>query len=77
MGFRECNIDAQGKLHRLRIGICSTFLGLLIGALVKTGILPEVFCWMCGSALVVGVFTIFEARAGWCLLRAVGIQTPQ
>jgi hypothetical protein len=29
-----------------------------------------------GAAMLGGAFAIFEARAGWCALRAMGIKTP-
>jgi hypothetical protein len=71
-----CNIDAKGKFARL---ICGMLVGLI-------GILLVIF-WAWGSAgaipwlislgvLAAGAFMIFEARAGWCVMRALGFRTP-
>jgi hypothetical protein len=29
-----------------------------------------------GAIVFGGAFTIFEARAGWCVVRAMGFKTP-
>jgi hypothetical protein len=70
-----CNIDAVGKAVRLRIG-----LGLLaVAALVALAwALPfgSRLGWLLGGALALGGgFSIFEARAGWCVARALGFRT--
>ena len=31
---------------------------------------------LCGVALVLGGFQIFEAWVGWCVTRALGFRTP-
>jgi hypothetical protein len=70
-----CNIDARGKAYRLRIGIVGLFVGVVLlfawalpvgtpGAWVTTAIV-----------LAISAFAIFEARAGWCALRAMGLRT--
>jgi len=51
--------------------------GLLILVLAWTGQLAGDWTWFVGgAALVGGLFLIFEALAGWCVLRAMGIRTP-
>lgn len=71
----KCNINAAGKRTRLLNGIFA--LVLAIGA-------AAFWAWPSGSKLawgivillaMVGGFCIFEARAGWCALRAMGIKT--
>ncbi len=70
-----CNIDARGKAVRLRIALVLLVLGL--GALpwaLASGGSPQ---WTAAVVLLTsGGFTLFEARAGWCALRAVGVKTP-
>ena len=69
-----CNIDARGKRVRLFIGL------LLLGAAILVGILAAVrpfpFRWIVAAALGLGgAFSLFEARAGWCAMRAMGFKT--
>jgi hypothetical protein len=71
-----CNIEARGKAVRLRIGIVGVAVGiaLLLGwALPTGGALP----WAITTAVLAGAgFAVFEARAGWCVVRAMGFRTP-
>jgi hypothetical protein len=72
----SCNIDARGKAARLRIGIVLAVTGIvlvLLWALPSGGAVP----WLVSAALLAaGAFSIFEARAGWCAVRALGFKTP-
>lgn len=67
-----CNIDSRGRLVRALVGL------VLIGAaLILVFALPPAG-WR--RALVValtlgGIFCLFEARAGWCAVRAMGMKT--
>jgi MFS-type transporter involved in bile tolerance (Atg22 family) len=70
------NIDAKGKRVRLIHGIIALLAGLLLVLLwaVPTG---GTWAWLIALALVAaGGFSIFEARAGWCAVRALGFRTP-
>ncbi len=70
-----CNIDARGKAVRLRIALVLLALGVaaLVWALGSGGSAQ----WTAAVVLLTaGGFTLFEARAGWCALRAVGVKTP-
>jgi hypothetical protein len=74
MGLK-CNIDSQGKRVRLVNGIVTLAIGIVVAALwgwagaSQTG-------WAVSIALIAaGAFMIFEARAGWCVLRAMGVKT--
>lgn len=70
----QCNIDACGKRVRLVSGIIVTVIGMvLLTAWVIGGA-----GWLAiaaGVMVLVGGFQIFEAKAGWCALRALGIRT--
>ena len=72
----QCNIDSRGKAARLIYGIVVVAIGLgllLFWALRGGGILGWVISVAC---VAMGAFSIFEARAGWCVIRAMGFKTP-
>ena len=71
-----CNIGAAGKVFRLKLGIALVSGGLLLAALMLFDILSSPIFWfpVVGSVLG-GAFSIWEARAGWCIVRAMGIRT--
>jgi hypothetical protein len=74
MGLK-CNIDSRGKRVRLVNGIVTLAIGIAIAGLWGWGS-GSVTGWGVGMALMAaGAFMIFEARAGWCVLRAMGIKT--
>ncbi len=73
----ECNIDARGKAVRLLSGLASLAAGLVLLSLSAAGVLDgQLVVVAAGAAVLGGGFAIFEARAGWCALRAMGIKTP-
>jgi len=71
-----CNIDSRGRVVRAIYGIILLLAGI---ALAYFWALPEQNIWhwvvagLCGAA---GAFGLFEARCGWCVVRAMGIKTP-
>lgn len=72
----KCNIDARGRAARLRAGIVAAMLGTVGLGLGLAGIGGS---WTLGvgvGLLLAGGFAIFEARAGWCAVRAMGFRTP-
>jgi hypothetical protein len=72
----QCNINSKGKMCRFITGIALVIAGL---ALLLTWALPAgtALAWICTAALfLAGAFVIFEARAGWCIVRAMGFKTP-
>lgn len=72
----QCNIDARGKRVRLINGFVLVAIGLV---LLLAWALPseDWVAWaLTIGTLVGGAFMIFEARAGWCALRAMGFKTP-
>jgi uncharacterized membrane protein len=70
-----CNIDAKGKRMRFVMGVVLTLLGVVAAvfwAVPRGGWIP----WTVAAVLFgSGVFGLFEARAGWCALRAMGFKT--
>jgi len=48
-----------------------------LAALLALDILTVPFGWYAVAAAVAGgAFAIYEARAGWCVVRAMGFKTP-
>ena len=73
----ECNIDARGKAARLMSGLVSVAAGLVLALLMMFDVVSgQAVTFAAGAAMLGGAFAIFEARAGWCALRAMGIKTP-
>jgi hypothetical protein len=64
--FFSRNIDHRGRLVR---GACA--LALLIGA--GFGFFASV--WLGLVLAAAGLFALFEALRGWCVLRACGLKT--
>ena len=72
----QCNIDSRGKVARLIWGIALVVLGVVLIWLwaAPTG---TVLSWIVSIACMMGgFFAVFEARAGWCAVRAMGFKTP-
>jgi len=70
----SCNIDARGKRSRLITGIILLALAIIVGA----GAWAEFSRVATAIAVLLaisGAFTVFEARAGWCVVRAMGFKT--
>ena len=71
-----CNIDSKGKRVRFVGSILLLSLALALAWLWAApvgGAIP----WAVTLACVIGgVFLFFEARSGWCALRAMGLRTP-
>ena len=71
-----CNIDSRGKALRLVMGTIFLLDGLTLLFLWawRTGSHAG---WITSIAMILGgAFMIFEARKGWCALRAMGMKTP-
>lgn len=72
----QCNIDSKGKAARLIGGIITSVIALVLIALALFQVVPSWVLWVGIGTLAAGGFQIFEARAGWCVVRAMGIKTP-
>ncbi len=74
MGLR-CNIDRRGRIARLIWGMLLLIIG---GGILFARALPNgsAVAWAAAAACVIaGAFAVFEARAGWCAMRAMGFKT--
>jgi hypothetical protein len=71
----NCNNDARGRAIRLISGIAKLTAGvilLILWAWPAGGWIG----WVVSAALIlIGGFMIFEGRAGWCVVRAMGFKT--
>ena len=71
----ECNIDQKGRLARLYTGIVAIVFGIILSLLTYLSVLPATIGWLAvAGSIFGGAFAIFEARKGWCIVRAVGIR---
>src|ERR1700736_6031188 len=70
------NIDRRGKLARMIYGIALLFVGILL-CFFWASRQGEAWRWVIAIACTVsGAFSIFEAWAGWCVVRAIGFRIP-
>ncbi len=70
-----CNIDGKGRVVRLIGGLvvsAAGCLGFLVWAQPTGDRVATAACVVC---IAVGAFMIFEARASWCVVRALGFKT--
>lgn len=73
----ECNIDARGKAARLVGGIAGIAFGGSLTALLMLDMIGGLaVSTAAAGAIFGGAFAVFEARAGWCVVRAMGFRTP-
>ncbi len=71
-----CNIDARGRVARLIFGILVLVVGVALCWFWARGSGSAVRWTVAIACLVGGAFPIYEARAGWCIMRAMGFKTP-
>jgi hypothetical protein len=72
----QCNIDSRGRVVRLVYGLVllAAAAVMLLWWAIPTG---SAWAWVFTLlALAGGAFAVFEARAGWCVVRAMGWKTP-
>jgi hypothetical protein len=73
----ECNIDARGKAARFVGGLTGLAFGMVLTSLLVLDVLSGLVASSAAAgAIFGGAFAIFEARAGWCVVRAMGFRTP-
>ena len=73
----ECNIDARGKAVRFKLGMLGLLTGVFLAiSLLVVGAGPYARLILPLGAIVGGAFALFEARTGWCVVRAMGFRTP-
>jgi hypothetical protein len=72
----ECNIDARGKAARMKLGIRLVAISLTLAVLTYFETIPTTLGWLgTAASFAGGAFTIWEARMGWCAVRAMGFKT--
>ena len=64
--FLAPNLERSGRVAR-GLGALALFAGAALGGFVSL--------WLAAALAVAGVFVLFEALRGWCVLRACGIKT--
>ena len=73
----ECNIDARGKAFRFKLGMLGVVTGIFLAiSLLLVGAGPNALWLLPLGSIVGGAFALFEARTGWCVVRAMGFRTP-
>ena len=65
-GFFNRNISFHGRMARGIVGAVLLIAGI---------IMADFELWVCLPLVALGLFCIFEAIRGWCLLRACGLRT--
>ena len=70
-----CNIDTKGKRLRFINGIVMTVIGLALALFLAWPQHSTILWGVSAVCLLSGAFAIFEARAGWCVVRAMGFKT--
>tara|TARA_B100000965_G_scaffold240720_1_gene201942 strand:+ start:644 stop:877 length:234 start_codon:yes stop_codon:yes gene_type:complete len=74
---RACNINAKGRVVRFLTGILAILAGFILAILIAQGTLSsETYGLVVAGSIVGGAFAMWEAREGWCVVRALGIKTP-
>ena len=72
----QCNIDAKGKFVRLIYGLIMLAIAGVVALLIVMGVIGGAWAWAAVVVLaLLGGFGVFEARAGWCVARAMGFKT--
>jgi hypothetical protein len=71
-----CNIDRKGRVVRLVGGLLLSATGCLGGLTWALPTRQTSAIAACVACVAVGGFMIFEARASWCVVRALGFKTP-
>ena len=71
----RCNIDARGKAVRLIVGGAMLVISAVLLALILTDVLSVRWGWVAGGVACFGAFGVVQARAGWCVVRAMGFST--
>ena len=74
----ECNIDSKGRVLRLAAWLLAIIGGGIAYLILMMDIIPvpeSIGTLGVAAMLVGGAFAIFEAKAGWCVVRALGFRT--
>lgn len=73
----QCNIDQKGRRVRTGWGVLMLLACLAAGGAGWFGMLGPGWAWGLGLLfLAAALFAFYEARKGWCAVRAMGFKTP-
>ena len=72
----QCNIDARGKRLRLINGIVTLVIAVVLLLAWAIPAQTRAAWGVTIAVLLSGGFMVFQARAGWCIVRAMGFKTP-
>ena len=64
--FFKSNIDRKGRVARTIFGMSCIIAGFAC---------QRFAWWSCAALVALGLFALFEAVRGWCLMRACGVKT--
>lgn len=72
----QCNIDQRGRQVRFSWGVVMLALAGPCAAATVVGWLPTLWGYL-GAVLLLALamLAFFEARKGWCIVRAMGFDT--
>ena len=70
-----CNIDAAGKAVRFRSGLVLLVVAVVVSLAWALPTRSPLGWIVAASLALAGGFSLFEARAGWCVIRALGFRT--
>jgi hypothetical protein len=69
-----CNIDSRGRRIRLYMGIGLILLSIPL--FILAAMRGSAIAWIIASCILIsGLFGLYEARKGWCAMRAMGVKT--
>ena len=72
----SCNIDRKGRMARLISGIVLIIAAIVL-AFTWARQTESWVAWLVSVATIgLGLFQVFEAWKGWCVMRAMGFKTP-
>jgi len=73
---KQCNINSRGKIIRLAGGFVLVLSAGALTVLTALGSIDGVWPWVAVvSFLAIGAFAVYEGWAGWCAIRAIGVNT--
>ena len=69
------NIDRNGRIARAISGLLCIAFAVTVSLIAWPE--SQTFRWVLGLAgAAAGGFQLFEAKRGWCIMRACGVRTP-
>ena len=72
----KCNIDDKGKKIRRASGWACCVIAIALALLGIFGAGGRGLLITSAAVMAAGLFQLFEARVGWCAVRAAGVKTP-